>query len=323
MSVTDIPDIPLGPITRQTKEALDRWFRELAARANINTDSTIDYIPHAGSTSMRVMPESLDIPDAITGPLIPGADGSDGDPGPPGPPGRDGVGLPGPPGWPGEDGDCCWMPPAASSGGGGSNTLRQKIVSTTDPGSGSHNDYALPPTDAWEPVITASETFTGFTEFGGGTPSVGRRIFVKNDSAYGSGYTLTIKHQSASSAAANRVSMMDGLDLVLQPQMGYWFEYGTDSNGPWSPESYRGGKDIGVKLSNSSTQTVNVGNADPLTFGTTDFDSDSMQGGAGGANTITINKAGKYIVVLRCVVEWGSATPSTNGAYALLSLESN
>lgn len=115
-----------------------------------------------------------------------------------------------------------------------------KKVSTLYLGAGTYNDYTIPYCDAWEIPLAGDLIFTGFTDYTGGVPPLGRRFFLKNDSAIGSGLTITLTYQDAASLITHRISVPDGDSLVIYPQEGWWLEYGTDTDGPWFPESYPG-----------------------------------------------------------------------------------
>lgn len=232
---------PPGPISRKTAAELQKLRDDLDYMIRLSTGPGLVLDPTYGGPTLR-LEDGDEGEDATQFPLSPGPPGDDGEPGWPGPPGPPGASIIGPPGPPGQDGDdsCCWPMPGPSTPPPGTPQMQKKVVSTLDPGGSTHNDYQIPYCDAWEIPLSGDLIFTGFADYTGGVPPLGRRFFLKNDSAIASGLTITLKFQNAGSGITKRISIPDGDDLVIYPQEGWWLEYGTDLDGPWFPESFSG-----------------------------------------------------------------------------------
>lgn len=156
-----------------------------------------------------------------------GSDGADGSPGPPGATGAQGTqgiqGNPGPPGDTGEKGDQGDQGPPGAAGTNGTNGASGILpfTSTTEPGAGPFNDYAIPNLSTNDFLLTASGanvTFTGFASTGGNVD--GYRFKLLTGSA-GSG---TLSH-NAVSIAANRLFNGGNVDKWRRARELVEFEY--------------------------------------------------------------------------------------------------
>ena len=62
-----------------------------------------------------------------------------------------------------------------------------------------------------------------------------------NDTAVGSGITITLTNESGSVRTSAQIVTPDSKNVIVQPQQGYWLEYKASNNsahGGWTIESY-------------------------------------------------------------------------------------